>query len=655
MHRRAVLAASFLLAVAGFLAIKILISPEIPFLRPGFQGVWIAHPDPPIDFHPRGDSPSPDMIFRHRFRAAAGASLPIRVTALQSFSLTINGTLVNHQPPATWKRWTVFDLGPYLRAGDGNELSLWVKNPEGPPALLVEGPPEVRSGAGWTVRLGPDFTAESPAVEALAGEWYMADKPNPLRRSPLFPVYLAGLILLLAFILYAALPGIPRRLVPELPAHSPSPRLVPVFLQRHGVCLLILLTAAVWQIHNARIFEVEGCDHKGHIAYIQILAEKMAKGNWTLPTARQGWETYHPPLYYSFAALVFRRLGGDEHSDEALRGVQVASTLVCLLIPLFAWLALCRLLPGSQRARNLGLAVTTILPMPFSHSPVLSNEGFAAAMISGTILLAVWLAGRERVHWAQAVLLGIACAAGLLAKYTGLFAFASAAAALSLRQGRQGWRAQWTAGLAVAMALALCGGYYARNVRLFGHVFVVPQNLPRFAFYQVPGYHGFAFLTRFGRSLVEEPEKAAFASFWDGTFASLWADGQSCGFLDPQAPGVLRLEAVTLWLALVPAAAIVLGFAMAVRRLLRDGFDHPFFVPVLTTVTTVTAVVLFTLQQPVFSAVKSWYLWSLLVPAALFAALGLERMSRQLGRLRFLLYAHLTVLSGLVLYLYWYV
>ena len=649
MRLRALLAGCLLLAIAGFLAVKILISPEIPFLRPGFQGVWIAHPDPPIDFHPRGDLPSPDMIFRHRFRAAAGASLPIRVTALQSFKLTINGTVVHHRPPATWKRWTAFDLGPYLHAGDDNELSLWVENPEGPPALLVEGPPEARSGAGWTVSLGPDFTAESPAVQAFAGEWYMAERPNPLRRSPLFPVYLAGLILLLAFIAYAA---IPRRLVPSPPTPSPSRRFA--FLQRHGVCLLILLTAAVWQIHNARTFDNEGCDRGGHIFYIHLLADKMAHGNWTLPTARNGWETFQPPLYYSFAAFVFRRLGGGERGDEALRGVQIAGTLVCLLIPLFAWLALCRLFPGAQRARNLGLAVTAILPMPFSHSPVISNEGFAAAMISGTILLAVWLAGRERVHWAQAVLLGAACAAGLMTKYTGLFVFASAAAALSLRQGRQGWRAQRTAALAIAVALALCGWYYARNVQLFGHAFVMSQDLPRFAFYQVPGYHGFSFLTSFSRSLLEEPEKAAFASYWDGTFASLWADGQSCGFLDPKEPGVLRLEAVTLWLALVPAAAIVLGFALAARRLIREGFDHPFFVPVLTTVTTVTSTVLFTLQQPVFSAVKSWYLWSLLIPAALCAALGLERMSRQLGRLRFLLYAHLAALSGLVLYLYWY-
>ncbi len=652
MRRRAVLAGCLLLAIAGFLAVKILISPDIPFLRPGFQGTWIAHPDPPIDFHPRDDSPSPDMVFRHRFRAAAGASLPIRVTALQSFALTINGTLVRHRPPATWKRWTAFELGPYLRAGSENELSLWVENPEGPPALLIEGPPEARSGAGWTVSLGPDFTAESPAVQALAGEWYMADRPNPLRRSPLFPLYLAGLILLLAFIVYAALPGIPRRLAPSPPAPTPSRRFV--FLQRHGVCLLILLTAAVWQIHNARTFEPEGCDRRGHVAYIQMLAEKMARGNWTLPTARHGWQTFQPPLYYVLSASVYRWLGGDERADEALRGVQIASAAVCLLIPFFAWLALCRLFPDSQRARNLGLAVTAILPLPFSHSPVISNEGFAAAVISGTILLTIWLAGRERVHWAQAVLLGAACAAGLMAKYTGLFVFASVAAALSLRQGRQGWRAQRTAALAIAVALALCGWYYARNVQLFGRVFVMSQDLPRYAFYQVPAYHDFAFLTHFGRSLVQEPEKAAFEGYWDGTFASLWADAQSCGFLDPQTPGVLRLEAVTLWLALVPAAAIVLGFALAVRRLLREGFDHPFFVPVLTTVTTITGVVLFTLEQPVFSAVKSWYLWSLLVPAALYAALGLERMSRQLGRLRFLLYAHLTALSGLVLYLYWY-
>jgi hypothetical protein len=256
----------------------------------------------------------------------------------------------------------------------------------------------------------------------------------------------------------------------------------------------------------------------------------------------------------------------------------------------------------------------------------------------------------------QAGLLGAACAAGLMAKYTGLFVFVSVAAALCLRVGRGSGARRAAAVVAVAagVTLALCGGYYARNVKLFGRVFVVPQDIPRLAFYQVPGYHDLAFFTRFGASLFQVPEKAAFESFWDGLFASLWADGQSCGFLDQESTEILRLEAITLWLALLPAAAILLGFAAAVHRLIAEGFDHPYFVPVLTTVTTVTALLLFNLEQPVFSVVKSWYLWSLLVPMALFAALGLERMSRQLGRLRFLLYGHLTALSGLVLFLYWY-
>lgn len=41
-------------------------------------------------------------------------------------------------------------------------------------------------------------------------------------------------------------------------------------------------------------------------------------------------------------------------------------------------------------------------------------------------------------------------------------------------------------------------------------------------------------------------------------------------------------------------------------------------------------------------------------PCRLFAALGLEWISQRLGRLRFLLYGHLAVLSVLILALYWY-
>jgi hypothetical protein len=655
MRRRALIVSFLVLGIAGFLAAKAFVSPAVPFLRPGFQGSWIVHPAPPLYFHRRnGERPCPAMIFRHRFRAASGASLPVRVTALQRFSLRVNGVELPHRPPGSWKRWTSFDLAPSLHAAGENELSLWVDNPSGPPAMLVEGPAEVRSGPGWTVSLEPDFTAETPAVHALAGEWYMVDRPNPLRLSPLFPLFLTGMILLLAFLVYAAVPR----------GHAPRPRdqprarepwrFLPGFLRRHGFCLLLLVIVAVWQVHNARAFEYEGCDRRSHIRYVQLLANAMAAGKWTVPNASQGWETYHPPLYYAFSALVYSHLGGEERDAEALRGVQVASSLVCLFIPVFAWLALCQLFPSSQRARNLGLTVVALLPMPFSHSPIISNEGFAATLIGGTILFAVWLASRQRVSWLQAALLGAACAAALLAKYTSLCVFGSVAVALCLRRGREGWTAWRAAAVMIGVALALCGWYYGRNVVLFGRVFPVPQDFKRLAFYQVPGYRDLSFYTRFGPSLFQEPEKVAFESFWDGMFASLWADGQTCGFLDQESTMIVRLEAITLWLALLPAAAILLGFAAAVRRLIAEGFDHSLLVPVLTPATTVTAVALYTLEQPVFSVVKAWYLWSLLVPAALFAALGLERMSRQLGRLRFLLYGHLAVLSGLILVLYWY-
>jgi hypothetical protein len=394
---------------------------------------------------------------------------------------------------------------------------------------------------------------------------------------------------------------------------------------------------------------VTGCDQAGHLQYVRYVAEKHS-----LPTADVGWETLQPPLYYVLAAGLWNALRAAASPGGALGAVRLLGAAAAALHLLLVWFALGKVFPELPRCRNLGLVAVAFLPVTFLFGPLVSNEGFAALVVGVVILLAVQQDPGLRISWRRAAVLGLLCGLAMLSKYTGVFITASVVLALAMRASARE-RRSWLPVIAAATTAAGVGGwFYVRNLKLFGTPFPgVWTGVLRWRISQFPGYTTASFFTHLGGSLVRDPENSVFASFWDGLYATLWTGVQSCGFLDRRDPAVLRLEGVILCLALVPTAAVAMGFFAAARSVVRDGWESRYLVPVLTSMFTVAGLIHFTLQVPFFSSVKARYLWSLLIPAALFAALGLDRMARRLGRLRWLLYFHLAVLSGLILRLCW--
>lgn len=116
----------------------------------------------------------------------------------------------------------------------------------------------------------------------------------------------------------------------------------------------------------------------------------------------------------------------------------------------------------------------------------------------------------------------------------------------------------------------------------------------------------------------------------------------------------LALESMSLWLAFLPSVAILLGFGKALWYLLRWEWNHPFLIFVFTSVLSVASAIQFTMEVPFYSKVKAFFFLSLISSIGVFAALGLETMVGQLGRLRWLLYGNLAALYGIILYLFWY-
>jgi hypothetical protein len=324
---------------------------------------------------------------------------------------------------------------------------------------------------------------------------------------------------------------------------------------------------------------------------------------------------------------------------------------------LFAWLLVNKLLPGKVSARNLGFSVAAFLPVGFYVNPNITNEVLSGSLVGLAVYLScVGLFGRSP-NWKLAIGIGFVCGLCLLSKYTGLFIFVSVASLLTLRALSEADRASR---LAVARFLALflvvsvliCGWIYVRNSVHYGDPFV--GNWDRasgFRYEQPPGYRSASFYTNFGSFLWHVPERARWSGFWEGLHGSLWMDIP--GFLVGSADrGRDSLGSVILWLALLPSVGIVVGFLRACSRLLRRGWDHPFFIVVTTSFWTLVSVILFTLEVPYFSTVKAVFLLSLIPAVAVFAGLGLELMCRQLGRLRFLLYANLVGLYGAILYVF---
>jgi hypothetical protein len=423
----------------------------------------------------------------------------------------------------------------------------------------------------------------------------------------------------------------------------------------------LLVVVAALQLRNASIYPQDrGFDAHAHAEYVQYVAER-----WRVPLANEGWEMSQPPLYYAVGAGIYTLFGGATRQPQALKAVQLLSPLSAVATLALAWWMLELLFPARARMRTLGFAVAALLPVMFYMSPQITNEVFTAFVIGAALCLAMRQSTRGDLRWRDAVAIGAACGFSLLSKYSGAFVFASVLclAGLRLLAGRDGANGTGTlrrrlrhvpwAMVLAANTLAMSGWLYVRNVEKFGTPFIGAwDRRSGFNIVQPPGYRTPTFYARFGAVFREQPVRSRDTSFWDGMYGSTWADTHTM-FLK-RVDEMDASSSLCLWLALLPSVAMVLGFGQALWHLMTREWDHPYFVLVTTSVLTVASILWFTMAHPFYSTLKAHWALSLVPCAGVFAGLGLETMCRQLGRLRWLLYANLGVLGGLVLHLFWY-
>ena len=630
---RILFAASFICLPLVYLSYQAFVSSQIEFLRPSLRGKWITHPNPPIDF--QQSSTCPDAIFYRDFQLDKPPEKEeIRVTAMRGFWIQVNKKTISFDSPGSWKSSILINLVPYLKSGQ-NTIRIQVSGPKNPPALLVEGNKLLRSGKNWKVALNPDLSDLSTASIALQDEHYLNNKPNPIRQSIFFTFYLIG------FLVYSVL-GVGVLLIrPNKTKFDQDTNL----WKKHGFCFLLFLTVATIQLHNVYTYSHTRShfDWQGHVDYIQYIAN-----HWKIPIATDGWEMFQPPLYYLISAVILKFSGG------SLKAVQIFTTLAGLGNLLFSWFLLCQIFPRQTRKRNLGFSVIAMLPMGFYMNSMISNEIFSGSMISGTIVLSIYLLFKKRLTGHKAsILIGLTCGLGLLSKYTALFVLLSLLLLLGLQLiTRQiTWKRIVTI---ICMVSLTCGWLYGRNIARFGDPFIGNwDEASGFHYEQPPGYRNIQFYTQFGSVFYHLPIRSRWVSFWDGKYGSMWTDTHGT-FLNLSNPTTKLLGSLSLWLALLPSLAIVFGFGHAIKFLIQHEWNHPYFVMVTTSVLTVLSLISFTMEIPTYSTIKAFFFLSMTPIIGVFAAVGLEKLCLNLGKLRWVVYIHLSTFYGIISYLFWY-
>ncbi len=574
-----------LVAPALFILWKALADPAVNFLAPSLAADWIVEPfEWNMDVVPWGEDTSTFVLAFEGDDVAPQARLELK--AFRNAVVRLNGVALQAgDSPENWKRTRSMPLGEFVEPGT-NTLAIDVANAGAGPGLLVTEPEALRTGVGaWAMADGrPHGWASRPP-----------HRPGPLQRWAGWPVakYFGA-----AWLLFAVVLGAIAAFGRERP---PEPLRVPKWV-RAAVPSILLAGCAVLAISNAVRMPAwySILDYTGHAEYVAMMAAE-----WRAPLAEEGWQMYHPPLYYVVAAVV-SPVGGE-------KAVQLLSALSAVAIGVFAWLGVRR---DDERGSWTVLLFAAFLPMSLTLSPTLSNELFAGAVIGGVLVLSAAFLSRGDIGPRKAALLGVCAGLAMLTKFTALMLVVSTAAAIALCLASNANRRTLAAGAAYLGAVAVVAGwYYARNALTYGDPFIGNWDLRSgLAYEQSPGFRTMRSLLSFGSVFREDPAIQPFVSFLDGQYATMWGDAWGNLHIANTPDHLRALTGAAYFAAAVPTTVILAGGARIARGLWRDPSRPADVLWLAFPVWVVEAVTLFALELPYSSTVKAFFFVSA-VPA----------------------------------------
>lgn len=608
----------------AWIARQALFDPEVGFLPPGGPGEWIVYPLRP-EARARLDREE-RVTFRRTWTVpSASEEAVLHIRAFRRFELRIDGRAVasSREPSASWKRPARLALRGDLRDGE-NLIEVDVWNEHGPPALQLE----LRAGADR--RLVTDATWEASRDGALWPWARLASQPmDPRALSPDDPpvaTWPAVREKAPALVLFAALATGAILLLHRL-ARSGAGRA----LGRRVVPVAIALAAASWAVlflnNLDSLHPSDGFDPDSHLEYVQFVLDRK-----TLPRPHEGWSMYHPPLFYAIGATLLAAAGRSAQEEAGVRLLRMLCMGLGTVYLVFVSLSLRRLFPERPLLQLQAVALAAFLPMHLYTFHFPSNEALAAALCAAAVWVALGVLQADRASLLRHAALGAILGAAALAKVSALLVVAAVTVALAARLARgQGRSLEGALGLGatVGACAAVCGWRHAALWAWYGKPLAGnwdPEVLE--PWWQDPGYWTAAWFLRFGKCLVE-PLWSSFHGYLDGLYATLWGDGLAGG-----APTLWRAipwephgMAAGYLLAVLPAAAAVVGFAVALGRSWRELRPEWILIHVLAGGAAI-AMTSMVLRVASYAQVKAFYALPAAVALCAYGALGLEALGR---------------------------
>lgn len=607
-----VAAAAWVLVVLAPLANAALAAatdPSLPFL--GRAHGWV-HMERPFDVSSRLQGER--LIYVRQFSIdTPGARASVRVHGFTQTDVFLDGEeLASIDQTDRWRDGVEVDLPSTLAPGQ-HELGIVVENPMGPALLRVsaEGVP-LDTPEGWVV--------STDSVHATAAV-VLSDARTPPTMTDAFPTTASAVLkvgpwlALLFLVVLGTRAWIARS---EAMAERARAWVTPSRL-RWGLLVAWAMLAAN---NLPKLPRLIGFDVEGHYAYVDFI---LAEGH--LPLAQDGWQMFQAPLFYGlaagFKALVLPVLG-PARSDLLLRVLPFSCGA---LVVELNYRAVRSVFPARQDLQRLGTLVGALLPVSLALSHSVGNEPLAGAATATAIVLVLGvLSQREGAPSLRAcAAIGVALGLALLAKVSALVVFPSIFVALFFTLERAALpRAIATRRIAATalVVLAIAGWYYARNQLLLGRPFIGGWDQGRdIRWWQDPGFRSVDQLLSFGRAWVQ-PVFAGSGGLWDGLYSSLWFDGYLSGRTSVWTRPPWRYPPLiaSVALSVVPAAALVVGLAQALRK----RATAPLIFVTSCVVAWIIALVSFFVTVPVLAIAKSSYLVGLAPCFAVAVAAGMR-------------------------------
>jgi len=388
-----------------------------------------------------------------------------------------------------------------------------------------------------------------------------------------------------------------------------------------------------WNAYCVR--PLSGYDAPGHAGYIYTIVH-----DHRLPHPLEGWSTFHPPLYYLGASVVWRFLE-PAGPRAVIAGVRAIGSLAGLAAGLVTFI-LVRRLGGGAAVAWVAAALVLFVPVTQMAGTMIGNEAFAAGL-AALALPSLLALHQDPRNLRAAAITGLLTGLVLATKYTGLF-LASGCVVPFFRRDLDR-RALGALGVVVITAGLVAGPVYFRNFRLTGSPIPMTRELepmrtieamlvmgprkvrdylsiPPAVFLRPSPYHVSGAPGSHGN------RNPAMSSVWGLTYASIWYDPFAQRIpIRFYRDGVYTGPLLTL-LGVVPTAVMLLGLVAAACRLIRTRGRSPDAPLVVMTLVGLAFFVAFTWRAPSMAAVKGSYLLPLVVPAGVFFAGGAELLGR---------------------------